>query len=139
MKNSHAPLAALLLTATLFTAASGAFAQDAAQKPDQRAPVVEAKPALVVTVDAEGAVFFMKEKVGTTQDVGALTKKLREAIEKNRPDAAREDEEEETAGAVIFICASPDLKYGDVVKIVDAIKEAGGKPVGLDTDCKPQG
>ena len=43
-------------------------------------------------------------------------------------------------GSAIFICAPDSFKYGDVINVVNAVKEAGGHPVGLQTEpggCAP--
>jgi biopolymer transport protein ExbD len=145
MKNSHAPSAALLLAASLLaaahTAARPASFDGAAQDATKREGAREsATTVIVIAVDAERRVYFGKERVGTCDDVGPLKQRVREAVEGNRR-AARDKADEEAArsAGTVFICATPDLKYGDVVKVVDAIKEAGGDPVGLDTDCAPPG
>jgi biopolymer transport protein ExbD len=101
---------------------------------------LEPELTILVTVDAERKVFFRKEQVGTSDDVGPLKERVRQAIERNRQ-AARDEGDEEAAksAGTVFICAAPDLKYRDVSKVVDAIKEAGGSPIGLSTDsgCNP--
>ncbi len=144
MKNSHAPrmlLATLLAAgwAAAKPALSGGVAQDAPKNGERRESARESGPALVVvTVDAERSVFLGKEQVGTCDDVGPLKEGVKRAIEKKKRAARdRGDEEEARSAGAVLICASPDLKYRDVVKVVDAIREAGGDPVGLDTDCPP--
>jgi len=37
----------------------------------------------------------------------------------------------------VFVKAPRALKYGDVVKVIDAIKGAGASPVGLQVDDLP--
>jgi biopolymer transport protein ExbD len=37
----------------------------------------------------------------------------------------------------VFIKAPRSVKYGDVVKVIDAIKGAGASPVGLQVDDLP--
>ena len=144
MKNSHAPLAPLLLLASLLApgraAGKPANFPDPAPRPAEElnAAARESEWSIIITVDAERRIFFRKEQVGTSDDVGPLKERVRKAIERNRR-AARDQGDEGLAkgGGAVLICASPDLKYRDVVKVIDAIKEAGGDPVGLDTDCAP--
>ena len=147
MKNSHAPLAALLIStipllapgcSARTTASFAVLLQDATKNTDRRESAPKPGPAILITVDAGRRVYFGKEQVGTCDDVGPLKERVREAVEKNRRAARdRADEEAARSAATVFICAPPELKYGDIVKVVDAIREAGGDPVGLDTDCPP--
>ena len=130
-----APICAAQVPANLGESAKEATDNSARQE----TAVVAAAPILVI-VDKERKVFFRKEQVGTSDNVGPLKERVRQAIERNRQ-AARDKGDAEAAKSAntVFICAPPELKYRDVVKIVDAIKEAGGSPVGLYTDsgCDP--
>jgi biopolymer transport protein ExbD len=51
----------------------------------------------------------------------------------NRSDIKEEDRIEKT----VFVKAPRAAKYGDVVKVIDAIKGAGASPVGLQVDDLP--
>jgi biopolymer transport protein ExbD len=46
--------------------------------------------------------------------------------------------EEERIEKTVFVKAPRSLHYGDVVKVIDAIKGAGANPVGLQVDDLPQ-
>jgi biopolymer transport protein TolR len=48
----------------------------------------------------------------------------------NRPELSADDRIEKT----VFVKAPQSLKYGEVVKVIDAIKSAGANPVGLQTE-----
>lgn len=146
MKNSHAPLAALLLSASLLTTNCAApkpanFRDLVPQSAEELNKLArESEWTILIIVDAERRVFFRKEQVGTSEDVGPLKERVRQVIEKNRQAALDKGNNESAVSAsTVFICASPDLKYGDIVKAVDAVKEAGGNPVGISTsnDCGP--
>jgi biopolymer transport protein ExbD len=140
MKNSHVPL--LLITSLL---ASGC----APPKPAKFRALVpqsseelnkmarESEWTILVTVDAERRVFFRKEQVGTTDDVGPLKERVQQVIEKHRQ-KARDDGDEEMvkSASTVFICAPPDLIYRDASKVIGALKEAGGSPIGLQ-ECDP--
>ena len=144
MKNSHAPLATLLFSASLLapgcsTRKPANFRELVPQSPEElNAMARESELTILVTIDEEGKVFFRKEQVGTNDDVGPLKERVQQVIEKNRQ-AALDKGDKELAASVstVFLCAPPDFKYGDVVKVVDAIKEAGGKPIGISTNCNP--
>ncbi|HEX8282010.1 MAG TPA: biopolymer transporter ExbD [Pyrinomonadaceae bacterium] len=146
MKISRAPSALLLLTISLpatgyATARPANFdgvAQDAAKNKDPQVTARESEFTILITIDAERRVFFKKEPVGTCDDVGPLKERVKRAIKENRQTARdRADKEMAKYAGTVFICATPDLKYGDVVKVIDAIRKAGGKPIDLDTDCPP--
>ena len=51
-----------------------------------------------------------------------------------RADVKEDDRIEKT----VFVKAPRAMKYGDVVKVIDAIKGAGANPVGLQVDDLPQ-
>ena len=135
MKNSHAPL--LLLVSLL---ASGCVPQKPANFRDlvpQSAEELnkqakESDWTILVTVDAERRVFFRKEQVGTCDDVGPLEERVRQAIERNRQSARDHGNEESLKSAnTVFLSAPDNLTYGDVSKVVEALKKAGGDPIGL--------
>jgi biopolymer transport protein ExbD len=46
--------------------------------------------------------------------------------------------EEERIEKTVFVKAPRSLPYGEVVKVIDAIKGAGANPVGLQVDDLPQ-
>src|ERR1044072_2382035 len=134
MKKTHA----LLLIASLL--ASGCASQKPAnfrdlvpQSPEKLNELArESEWMILVTVDAERRVFFKKEQVGTTDNVGPLKERVQQTIEKNRQKARDQGNEEMVKSAsTIFICAPPDFKYGDMEKVVAAAKEGGGSHVGL--------
>ena len=91
---------------------------------------------ITVTIDEERKVFLNKESVGTTEDVNLLKEKLAQALERRgqaykasgdgTPDAS-----DESAQKVVFVRAPSSFKYGEVVKVIEAIKDVGGKPIGL--------
>ena len=147
---SHHTSAVLLLLATL--AASGCdtakpkpfseVAKESVKYMDLRDAAMKSDRVIVVTIDPERAVFFRKEKVGTADDPGTLGDKVKQTIESNRrkdldtsggkppdTDAAAHDN-------IVFLCAPASFKYGVVVKVLQAIQDAGGNPVGM-TDCDP--
>ena len=151
MKTQHAP-AALLLCASLLLAPAGrarraagpgpaAAAACAAESSRPRSGSPESEPAVRVAVDAERNVYVGKEQAGTCDDVGPLKERVRQAVRRNRRAArARGGKEAARSAGTVFICVTQDAKYGDVVKVIDAVKAAGGGPVGLETrdDCKPR-
>jgi biopolymer transport protein ExbD len=152
MKNPHAHAAFLLLAAALLLAAPPAPGR-AARKPTNsreaakkavgdvspRGAAQSSERGILVSIDSDRNVFLGKERVGTIKDTARLKKRVRRAVERNRR-AASGEEEAEYPGAA-FLCVPETLKYGEVVPVIDAIKEGGGDPIGLETrpgGCGPR-
>ncbi|HVF48597.1 MAG TPA: hypothetical protein VNA19_00840 [Pyrinomonadaceae bacterium] len=92
---------------------------------------------IIVMIDKEHRVFLNKESVGTVEDISLLKEKLAQALER-RNQHYREDAgngppatKELSGSKVVFVCAPASFKYGEVVKVIEAIKDLGGQPVGL--------
>ena len=145
MKSLHARAALFLLAAL---SASGCasrkpanfrdVAKEEIKNENLSEPALQSERTILVIIDSERNVFFRKEKVGTTEDTGLLKDKVSQAIERNRRNA--KDEEDVRGSGAIFICAPESLKYSDVTKVVDAVREAGGHPIGLQREphgCDP--
>jgi biopolymer transport protein ExbD len=83
--------------------------------------------------------------MGSVNDTGALSTRLTQVFLERakthayRPDmATRSDvKEEDRIEKTVFVKAPRAAKYGDVVKVIDAIKGAGATPVGLQVDDLP--
>jgi len=98
---------------------------------------VDVKPnplTLVVAIDrATGAIRLNTEAAGDVSDASPLTAKLNEIFsirEQNRVVKEGTNEVEKT----VFIKAPTSIKYGDVVKVIDAVKMAKAQPIGLQID-----
>jgi len=98
---------------------------------------IEVKPnplTLVVNIARDTrAVTLNNESAGTADDAEPLTNKLREifkARENNGVFKEGTNEVEKT----IFIKSPKSVRYGDVVKVIDAAKMAGAQPIGLQID-----
>ena len=104
---------------------------------------------LVVEVGAGNSLALIRGKEtiaeGTVADAGAVAARLaaewRERKEKGtwgeemetRADLPPDERIERT----VFVRAPRSAVYGDVAKVIDAIKGAGAQPVGLQTDALP--
>jgi biopolymer transport protein TolR len=100
-------------------------------------PQVDVKPnplTLVVAIDKNTKkVTLNNQDAGDTSDASELTNKLNEifkAREQNGVFREGTNEVEKT----IFIKSSPSVKYGEVVKVIDAAKTAHASPIGLQVD-----
>lgn len=49
------------------------------------------------------------------------------------------DDNEEAGQKVVFVRAPTTFKYGEVIKVIEAIKAVGGRPIGLQNPDADQG
>jgi biopolymer transport protein ExbD len=98
---------------------------------------VEVKPnplTLVVAINRDTkAITLNNEPSGTVDDAATLTTKLADIFkqrENNGVFRADSNQIEKT----IFIKSPKTVRYGDVVKVIDAAKQAGAEPIGLQID-----
>lgn len=100
-------------------------------------PQVDVKPnplTLVVGINKETkAVTLNNEPAGDVSDASALTNKLLE-IFKQRANNGVFREGTNEVEKTIFIKSPTSVKYGEVVKVIDAAKIAGAQPIGLQID-----
>jgi biopolymer transport protein ExbD len=120
--------------------------------PTQRDPnedLSQLKPnplTLVVSIGTDLSLKLNQDNIGSVNDTGPLSQKLSQLFKQRqetraykpgmetRTDIPDKDRIEKT----VFVKAPRSLKYGDVVKVIDAIKGAGASPVGLQVDDLPQ-
>lgn len=89
---------------------------------------------LVVAINRENkGITLNTESVGDVSDASALTAKLSE-IFKNRENNGVFRENSNEIEKTIFIKSPKSVRYGDVVKVIDAAKLAGASPIGLQVD-----
>lgn len=100
-------------------------------------PQTEVKPnplTLVVAISKETkGITLNNEPFGDVSDTEKLGNKLREVFK------ARENEGVFREGTnevekTIFVKSPKSVRYGDVVKVIDAAKAAGASPIGLQID-----
>ena len=120
--------------------------------PTQRDPnedLSQLKPnplTLVVSIGNDLQLKLNQDSIGSVNDTAALSQKLLQLFQQRkdtraykigmetRTDLPDSDRIEKT----VFVKAPRSVKYGDVVKVIDAIKGAGANPVGLQVDDLPQ-
>lgn len=120
--------------------------------PTQRDPnedISQLKPnplTLVVSIAPDLQLRLNQDSMGSVNDTGNLSMRLAQVFQQRKEQRAykpgmetRSDvPEEERIEKTVFVKAPRSLKYGDVVKVIDAIKGAGANPVGLQVDDLPQ-
>ena len=119
--------------------------------PTQRDPnedLSQLKPnplTLVVSIASDLSIKLNQDSLGSVNDTTPLAQRLRATFDQriqqraykigseSQPNLKDEDRIEKT----VFVKAPRAAKYGDVVKVIDAIKGAGASPVGLQVDDLP--
>ena len=100
---------------------------------------------LVVSISPDLQLKLNQEEIGSVNDTGPLSQKLTQVFQQRKEQRAyrpgmetrAELPEEERIEKTVFVKAPRAAKYGDVVKVIDAIKGAGASPVGLQVDDLP--
>jgi biopolymer transport protein ExbD len=119
--------------------------------PTQRDPnedISQLKPnplTLVVTIGQDLQLKLNQDVMGSVNDPSALAAKLQQtfALRKDQHaykvgmETASNIPEDQRIEKTVFVKAPRALKYGEVVKVIDAIKGAGANPVGLQVDDLP--
>lgn len=120
--------------------------------PTQRDPnedLSQLKPnplTLVVSIAPDMSIKLNQDALGSVNDTTALSQRLLQVFQQRKDQRAykvgmemRTDiKEEDKIEKTVFVKAPRGMKYGDVVKVIDAIKGAGANPVGLQVDDLPQ-
>lgn len=120
--------------------------------PTQRDPnedLSQLKPnplTLVVSIAPDLSIKLNQDNMGSVNDPSALAQRLVLVFAQRKDQRAykigmetRTDlKEEDRIEKTVFVKAPRSLRYGEVVKVIDAIKGAGANPVGLQVDDLPQ-
>jgi biopolymer transport protein ExbD len=77
---------------------------------------------LVVTIMENRGLKLNEEGLGTLEDSSRLTNRLAEVLQKR------------SSERTVFIKAPRSMKYGDVAIVIDGVKGAGARPLGLQLD-----
>lgn len=106
-----------------------------AEPKDQQQVDVKPNPlTLVVAIDRNSrALSLNNEPAGTVDEPENLTNKLLATFKEREANDVRREGTNEIE-KTIFIKSPTSIKYGDVVKVIDAVKEAGAQPIGLQID-----
>jgi biopolymer transport protein ExbD len=88
---------------------------------------------LVVTISPDYKLKLNEDNMGATSDTGPLASRLASLFQQRKVERAFRPGTEEVE-TTVFVKAPRSMKYGEVVKVIDAIKGAGANPVGLQVD-----
>jgi biopolymer transport protein ExbD len=112
-------------------------------EPPPTTEVVKPNPlTLVVAIESDLSLKLNLDSAGSANDTAPLSTKLSQIFRERRDNRAYEPgkenrvdlPEEERIAKAVFVKAPRSLKYVEVVKVIDAIKGAGGNPIGLQID-----
>ena len=89
---------------------------------------------LVVAINkSDRKVTLNNEDMGNVSDASALTTRLSEIFKTREAEGAFREGTNEVE-KTLFIKSPRSVKYGDVVRVIDAAKLAGAQPIGLQID-----
>ncbi len=91
---------------------------------------------LVVTIQNDGQIKLNNESNGDLSNTQILNVRLAKIFD----DRVKYEVYEEKTNKIfkkVIIRATPSTKYGDVVKVIDAVKESGAEPIVLQIDDLP--
>lgn len=98
---------------------------------------VVAKPnplTLVIGINkTDNKITLNNEEFGDTSDTSALTSKLQQVFKERENNGVIKEGTNEVEKTV-FIKSPRSMRYGNVVKVIDAAKVAGAQPIGLQID-----
>jgi biopolymer transport protein ExbD len=125
------------------------FKADIPTQKDPNEDLSKLKPnplTLVVSISTDLQLKLNQDAIGSVNDTAPLSQKLLQTFEKRKSEHAfkagmetRADlPEADRIEKTVFVKAPRSIPYGEVVKVIDAIKGAGANPVGLQVDDLPQ-
>ncbi len=92
---------------------------------------------LIVSIEKDGKLKINREVHGTLENTKPLLEKLKEIFAYRKEMGVFEENSREPVRAVI-VKSPRSEKYGNVVKVIDAVKESGADPIVLQIDELPQ-
>jgi biopolymer transport protein ExbD len=106
-----------------------------AEPKNEQQQVVKPNPlTLVVAINRETrGISLNNENAGSVDDPSALTGKLADIFKQRENNGVFREGTNEIE-KTLFIKSPTSVKYGDVVKVIDAAKMAGAEPIGLQID-----
>jgi biopolymer transport protein ExbD len=112
------------------------------EPPETTEPIKPNPLTLVVSIESDFSLKLNLDAAGSTNDTAPLSTRLTQIFKERRDNRAYEPgkenrmdlPEEERIAKAVFVKAPRSLKYVEVVKVIDAIKGAGGNPIGLQID-----
>jgi biopolymer transport protein ExbD len=141
-------LVLLIIFMVVTPARPSRFKADIPTQRDPNEDVSKLKPnplTLVVSISTDLQLKLNSEAMGSVNDPSALAAKLQMTFQQRKEqhaykygmEGANNIPEDQRIEKTVFVKAPRALKYGEVVKVIDAIKGAGANPIGLQVDDLP--
>ncbi|MEO6390950.1 MAG: biopolymer transporter ExbD, partial [Pyrinomonadaceae bacterium] len=87
--------------------------------------------ALVVMINADRRVTLNTDPAGTVDDVAGLSSRLAAILSERRNLRSFQSAPEPVYLKRVFVKTDPSVKYGDLVKVIDAVKGGGADPIAI--------
>src|SRR5580765_3065915 len=101
-------------------------------------PQMNVKPnplTLVIQINKETkGITLNNEPFGDVSDTEKLSNKLREIFKEREANGVFKENSPNEIEKTVFIKSPKSVRYGDVVKVIDAAKMVGASPIGLQID-----
>jgi len=112
------------------------------EPPPTSEPIAPNPLTLVVSIESDLSLKLNLDATGSANDTAPLSTRLTQIFKDRLANRAYEQgketrtdlREEDRIAKAVFVKAPRSLKYVEVVKVIDAIKGAGGNPIGLQID-----
>ena len=101
--------------------------------PDQQQIVKPNQLSLVVAITKDDQITLNNDQIANITDTTPLVERLKQIFQERANNGAFKagtNEIEKT----LFVKAPRSVKYGKVVNVIDAVKQAGAQPIGLQID-----
>lgn len=109
------------------------FKTKAPQPPDRNSTVTPNPNTLIISVDNHLQLSLNRlSGLGNTDDPSALVSRLKSAFAEREANGVLD--ENGNVVKTVFIKAPRNIGYGNVVKVIDAVKTAGAEPIALQLD-----
>jgi biopolymer transport protein ExbD len=103
-------------------------------KPEEQSVPPKPNPlTLVVTIDNKLGLKLNTDDMGNTSDTSNLSTELSRIFKERESNGVFREGTNEVE-KTLFLKAPRSVKYGEVVKVIDAVKVAGAQPIGLQID-----
>jgi biopolymer transport protein ExbD len=107
-----------------------------AEPKDEQQQNVRPNPlTLVVAINKDSkAITLNNDAFGDVNDTDKLKNKLIQIFKDRESNGVFKESSPNEVEKTLFIKSPKAIRYGDVVRVIDAVKEAGAQPIGLQID-----
>jgi biopolymer transport protein ExbD len=92
---------------------------------------------IIVSLEKDGKIKLNSQEYGDLESLNTVKQQLEQTFQRRAENGIFEEGSNKIIKKV-FIKLSRSAKYGDVVKVIDAVKETGADPINLQIDDLPE-